>query len=149
MRVDQLMTTHVKTVGVDADAASAAMAMWEADCGVVPVVGYDGSVAGVVTDRDICMGALLSHRREAELRVRDVMSKHVYACLPDDDVQTALATMRDKHVRRLPVIDQTGHLVGLLSLNDVVLHVGHGGPTPKQVIDALEGICAHRTVQAV
>jgi CBS domain-containing protein len=143
------MTTHVRTVNADADAAAAAMAMWEADCGVVPVIGFEGSVAGVVTDRDICMGALLSHRRESDLRVRDVMSKHVYACLPEDDVQTALATMREKHVRRLPVVDTAGHLVGLLSLNDVVLHVGNGGPTPKQVIEALKGICAHRTVQAV
>ena len=149
MRVDQLMTSHVRTVNADADAAAAAMAMWEADCGVVPVIGFEGSVAGVVTDRDICMGALLSHRRESDLRVRDVMSKHVYACLPEDDVQTALATMREKHVRRLPVIDTAGHLVGLLSLNDIVLHVGNGGPTPKQVIEALKGICAHRTVQAV
>jgi CBS domain-containing protein len=143
------MTTHVRTVNADADAAAAAMAMWEADCGVVPVIGFEGSVAGVVTDRDICMGALLSHRRESDLRVRDVMSKHVYACLPEDDVQTALATMREKHVRRLPVIDGAGHLVGLLSLNDIVLHVGNGGPTPKQVIEALKSICAHRTVQAV
>ena len=74
------------------------------------------------------------------------MSRGLHTCLPDDGITAALDVMKTARVRRLPVIDQDGHLKGILSLNDVVLHTRRkGAPSTETVVDALKGICEHRS----
>lgn len=113
------MTHDPETCTVEDDLATAANVMWELDCGCVPVIAEGRRLVGMVTDRDACMAALLSGRPLHELRVVEVMSKELVTCRPGDDLSVAQALMRTKRVRRLPVTDREGRIVGILSLNDL------------------------------
>jgi CBS domain-containing protein len=150
MTVNEIMTKDVVTCAPDTDAQTAAELMWQHDCGFLPVVESHGVVTGVITDRDICRAATTRRRAMNHVAVREAMSQPVFACLPDENVKTALVTMGKHQVRRLPVLDKTGHLRGVLSLNDVALAAPRrGGPTSDDIRAALRAICAHRPVAAV
>ncbi len=73
----------------------------------------------MVTDRDVCMAAYTRDRKLSEIEVRTAMATAPFSCRPTDSVESALKTMEAHHLRRLPVVDQSGRLVGLLSLTDV------------------------------
>lgn len=145
MKVQEIMTPQVASCAPDSDLASVAKLMWDHDCGVIPVLDASGRVLAVVTDRDICIGVGTKGRTASHIAAREVMSGTLHACLPDDDIMVALETMKNSKVRRLPVIDQTGHLKGILSLNDVVLRTKpRGSPAADRVIDTLKSVCEHR-----
>ena len=95
--------------------------MWERDCGCVPVVDRDNAVVGMLTDRDICMGAYTQGRSLHLIRVQDVMASPVVSCASDDDLATAEKLMRENRVRRLAVCDANGKLAGVISLSDIAL----------------------------
>jgi CBS domain-containing protein len=121
MRVDKLMTRQVTSCGPDDTLARAAQLMWEGDCGCLPVCAGDGvnRVAGVITDRDICMAALFQGKALGELRVADVMTRQVQVCRPSDTLADVERIMRESRIRRLPVIDGEGGLTGMISLADL------------------------------
>jgi CBS-domain-containing membrane protein len=77
----------------------------------------------MITDRDICIATGCRRRDPATILVSEVMTKQAYSCSPETDVREALQIMRQKQVRRLPVIDSAGKLCGLLSLDDVALRI--------------------------
>lgn len=150
MTARTLMSAPVHTCQPDTNLATVAQLMWDHDCGFVPVVDAEGHVAGVVTDRDICIASATRHLRPARIPAAEAMSSAVYACLPDDRLDDVLATMSTHQIRRLPVIDATGHLLGVVSLNDLVLAVGRkGAPTATTVVAAMAGICGRRPVATV
>ncbi len=122
MNVQALMNSNVKYAGTDASVADVITVMEKNDCGAVPIVNAQNKVVGMVTDRDICLALGRRALPAAAVPVTEVMSRNVYACGPDEEVPAALQTMRNKKVRRLPVIDSSGRLVGILSMDDVVLH---------------------------
>lgn len=150
MKVKDIMTANPTSCLLTENLAEAARLMWEADCGIVPVVAEGGKVVGLITDRDICMAAMTKGRNESSIAVKDVISGTFFACKPDDDVHTALNTMRENRVRRLPVIAADGKLEGLLSMNDVVLkaeeEAGKKAPalTYGDVVSTYKSICQHR-----
>jgi len=148
MTVKDLMTANVKSCRADADLASVAKIMWDHDCGTVPVVNEDRKVIGMITDRDICIAAATRSTAPANIRVRDVTSGHVHTCSSDDSVSTVLRTMKERRVRRLPVLDQHGHLVGIVSVNDLVAradrHAGANVPG-DEFLATLKSICGHST----
>jgi CBS domain-containing protein len=147
MRVKELQTAHVKSCSGDTDLAAAAKIMWDCDCGVVPVIDHERKVIGVITDRDICIATATRATVPSEIRVRDVMSgQDLHSCGPDDDVRTALATMKRHRVRRLPVLDQQQRLVGIISVNDLVRRADgrKGADVPgEEFLETLQAICAH------
>jgi CBS domain-containing protein len=98
--------------------------MQENDCGVVPVVDATGHVVAMLTDRDICMAALVGRRPLYELQVESACSKSLFVVHPRDSIKFAEEMMREHQVRRVPVIDDDGGLVGVLSLSDLVRHTG-------------------------
>jgi CBS domain-containing protein len=142
MNVRDLMTSDVKTCRPETNLAEAVRDMFEGDCGVLPVVGDDGRVAGIITDRDICIAVATRGRPADRIAVREVARDHVYTCLPDDDASTALQMMKLHKIRRLPVVDADGHVRGMLSLNDIVTHAG--AASPADVVNTLASICEHR-----
>jgi CBS domain-containing protein len=126
MLVESLMTRDPESCRPEASLADAAAIMWRRDCGVVPVTEGDGSVVGIITDRDICMALALGGRLAAEVSVGEAMSRDVQICTPVDDVSEALELMQSRQLRRLPVVGSEGKLVGILSMNDVVLRTRKG-----------------------
>lgn len=95
--------------------------MWNANCGFLPVETADGKVVGVVTDRDICIALGTRSRLAGDIAVGEVMSGKLHSCAPDDDIHLALQTMKEGKVRRLRVIAQKGFLVGVISMDDILL----------------------------
>lgn len=119
MKIADLMTSKVRTC-TDRDSLNAAAhLMWEHDCGIVPVLDGTGKLVGVVTDRDICMAAFFHGARLAELPVREVMARDLHTLRPEASLHDALELMRRMQVRRVPVVDEGGALVGIFSLADL------------------------------
>src|SRR5262245_1097057 len=150
MKVKELMTANPKVCTSIDSLAKVATIMWEIDCGIVPVITEDGKVVGLVTDRDICMAANFENRNLSNIAVEDIISNKVFDCRPDDDVRTALKTMQEHKVHRLPVVAGDGTLEGLLSLNDIVRKAED--PREKKapelsysdVVNTYKSICQHR-----
>lgn len=127
MRVKDLMTQPACTVHVNDNANSAAKMMWENDCGIVPVVDDDGHLVGVVTDRDVCMAAHFQGRTLAEIPVHAFMSREPSSCHADDALAHAEQVMSDRQIHRVPVIDQQGAPIGVLSVSDLAREAARTG----------------------
>lgn len=148
MLVKELMQTNVAACAATDTLADVARLMRDRDCGFVPVVNHLGSVVGVVTDRDLGLAVGHNTRPAERISAAEVMTDPVFSCFADENVKAVLATMGIHHVRRLPVIDKMhGHLVGVLSLDDVA-RAPHrrGSPTAEEIADAFTRIVSPRQV---
>jgi CBS-domain-containing membrane protein len=119
MKVEQIMNRDVKSCGPQDPLNRAAQIMWEKRCGAVPVVDEQSRPIGFLTDRDICMAAYTQGKPLDALRVETAMARKVVSCGVEDELGSAARLMQQNRTRRLPVIDQNGKLVGLLSLDDL------------------------------
>lgn len=99
----------------------AAQLMWEADCGAVPVVDDTGRLVGMLTDRDVCMAAYTRGLPLHELSVSGAMSTKLFTCRQGDTLRSVMELMTTQQIRRVPVVDDGGKLVGIVSLADVAL----------------------------
>ncbi len=149
MRVESLMNREVKFCRENDNLNTAAKIMWDADVGCVPVLNADDELIGMLTDRDVCMATYTQGRLLADLPVSSHMAKQVYSCPPDASLEEAESMMRDRQIRRLPVVDHDGCMVGIISLNDIAREVG--GPrrrrsdvTAEEVATTLSAICQPR-----
>ncbi len=134
------MTRHPVCCTPKTTLGAAAVLMAEAGCGTLPVV-LQGRTVGMITDRDICVGLGAAQCLPSDLPVADVMSDALHVCHEDDDLGCALEIMQRHHVRRLPVLDRTEKLVGILSVDDVLGRVG----TAHALSDP-EAIAAYRSI---
>ena len=147
MKVSSIMNPNVETARAEDDLAKTAMVMWRKDCGFVPVVDdHSRRVVGVITDRDICMASATRHEAPEAMSVRDTMASHVWSCRTEDEVDTALETMRANQVHRLPVVDEGERLAGVLSFSDIVRHATQDGRIRS--IGDHDLISAYRTIKA-
>ena len=152
MKVSDAMTNTVVRVRANDSLSAAAQLMWERDCGAVPVVDETTEqVIGMITDRDICMAALMRDRAPSAIPVSDAMSRDLKACAPDDSLAFAEQLMRTHQIRRIPIVDRDWHPLGLLSLADIVRatdrHKGRATRevAPEEVVLTLADICAAPT----
>jgi CBS domain-containing protein len=143
MKVRDLMTANPQVCSPDTTVAEAAHLMWEADCGILPVVD-DGELVGVVTDRDLFIALATRNARAAHLRIGVVAQSPVVTCAPEDEVRDALASMKQARIHRVPVVGFGKSVLGMLSFNDIVLAAGEDADVrPSAVVDTLQAICAH------
>lgn len=155
MKVDQLMKHAVRTCQAEDSLDAAAHAMWEADCGALPVIDAQGCPVAMITDRDICMAAHFQGAPLHVLRVRDAMSAAIYSCTPTESVASAENLMRTHQIRRLPVVNERNHVIGILSINDIALEAAAQATanrkdlTLKEVGETLGAIGKHRSAVAV
>jgi CBS-domain-containing membrane protein len=120
----------------------AARLMWEHDSRAVPVVVASGQLIGIITDRDVCMAAYTRGLPLADIFVRDVVSRHVHTCRPEDSLARVATLMAEAQVRRLPVTDAEHRLIGIISIEDVarsaaVLGEREGAELTLQLVRAL------------
>jgi CBS domain-containing protein len=121
MTLDAFMSHTVHHCKPDDTLDLAATQMWEHDCGSLPVCAGDGElrVIAMLTDRDICMAALFEGRPLRELKVADAMSRDIRVCEVDDRPEDVELLMREQRIRRVPVTDSAGALIGIVSLADL------------------------------
>lgn len=89
------------------------------DCGVVPVVDDEERCIGIITDRDICLRLVLEHLDPEDTPVSEMMTANVVACQESDDMRQVIELMRNEQIRRIPVLNENEHLVGIISEGDI------------------------------
>lgn len=148
MKIKELSFQKPFTITRNDNLDLAANLMWEHDLGVLPVIGENGQVIGMITDRDIAMAAFTQGKRLIDLQVESSMSKSAFTCNQEDELSDALELMQKHQIRRIPVLDSAQKLVGVLSINDVVLAYKS---RPKKdlkaesIADTLAAISKHRS----
>jgi CBS domain-containing protein len=122
MKAREIMTKNPRTVTPETGLQEVARLMQSEDVGIIPVVDGGGSnLVGVVTDRDIAIRVVAEGRDASTVTVRDVMSTNVRTCREDDSVDDVMDVMGSEQVRRVPIVDERGSLVGIVAQADVVL----------------------------
>lgn len=138
MKVKEAMHKGAQWVGPDTPVKELAKLMREHDIGAIPI-GENDRLIGMVTDRDIvCKGLAEDGFDAGRATARDVMTPGIHCCGEDDDLTKAVHHMEDLRVRRLPVINKSKRMVGILSLGDI----GHAAPVAL-VSDCVKSVSAH------
>jgi CBS domain-containing protein len=138
MKARDIMTSDPRCVTPDTSLQEAARLMKDEDVGLVPVVERQGSrrLVGLLTDRDITIRVVAEGRDAVGTPVRDVMSADVTSCRVDDSVDEVMRTMGEEQVRRIPIVDERGDLVGIVAQADVVRE----GPSDSKAERTVEKI---------
>ena len=138
MKVKDAMHSGAEWASPDTPLAEIARRMHKHDIGAIPIAEHD-KLVGMVTDRDIvCKGMASTGFDPAKAKARDVMTKGIHTCRAEDELGAAVHHMKDLKVRRLPVIDQSKRLVGILSLGDI------SQSAPRDLaVDCLKQVAAH------
>ena len=118
MLIKEAMSSKVETISPKSSVQECARLMRQLDVGVLPV-WQDGQLLGMVTDRDVCCRAVGDGRNPAAVEVREIMSRDVTSCFEDEDCIEAARVMKEKHLRRLPVMNRERALVGVVSIDDL------------------------------
>ncbi len=138
MKVQNVMTKGAVCTRPDATLQEVAGRMKELDVGALPVCDNDRLV-GVITDRDITVRSVAEGHDPKSDRVKDVMTPELVYCFDDQDSAEAARLMRDKSVRRLPVLNRDKRLVGMVSLGDLAVETGDektAGKTLEEISEA-------------
>ena len=158
LRCRDIMTRDLVVATRDTTLVEVARLMKQEDVGVIPVVEYDvpagngrsenpdrtyegrnyarGKLIGLITDRDIVVRAVADNKDCASVRAEDIMSVDIYTAKPNDRVVDVIRKMGDKQVRRIPVTNDNGYLVGNISMADLALETRQD----RELGEALEDI---------
>lgn len=137
MKISEVMHRGATSVGPDTAVTKIARMMLDNDVGSIPVA-ENGRVIGMVTDRDIALRAVANGKDVSRLMARDIMSGKVNCCHEMEDLDTAARMMERNHIRRLPVLDASEKLVGMVSLGDVC----HAA-SQRLTADVVKAVSAH------
>lgn len=138
MKVKEVMHKGAEWVGPDTPVTELAKLMRKSDIGAIPI-GEDDRLIGMVTDRDIVLRGLAEDNFDIRsATARDVMTPGIHCCREDDDLKKAVEHMEGLRVRRLPVINKSKRLVGILSLGDV------GESAPRELLaECVKSVASH------
>ena len=158
LRCRDIMTRDLAVATRDTTLTEVALMMKQEDTGVIPVVEYDvrggngrtegserkyegrnytrGKLIGLITDRDIVVRAVADNKDCASTRAEDIMSVDIHTVRPNDRVVDVIGKMGDKQVRRIPVTNENGYLVGMISMADIAVETRQD----RELSDALEEI---------
>jgi CBS domain-containing protein len=143
LRVVDVMSRDVEFIEPQASAQDAAILMGEIEVGALPVGAAD-RLDGIVTDRDLLYRVVARGRDPSAISVQEVASRPVLSCGPEDTLRTAMDLMVANYVRRLPVVDGAGTVVGWLTLADISRHLLVEDDALQSALQALtEGPEAH------
>jgi len=133
MRVKEMMTIEPAYATPETPLGTIAAMMVEHHCGAIPIL-ENGRIAGIVTDRDITCRTLPRDVNPLTSTAQDVMTRRVITIGEDDRAETAARTMEHAHIRRLPVVDSVGRMVGIVSATDLAMkaeEIAAGSMFPK------------------
>ena len=160
LRCRDIMTRDLAVATRDTTLPEIALMMKQEDTGVIPVVEYDmqqgngrtdinpnerkyegrnytrGKLVGLITDRDIVVRAVADNKDCASVRAEDIMSVDIHTANPNDRIVDAIKKMGDKQVRRIPITNDNGYLVGMVSMADVAIETRQD----RELADAIEDI---------
>lgn len=141
MRASDVMTENPETVTPETTLADAARKMRDLDVGIIPVVESESStrLRGVLTDRDITIRAVADGLDAKTTRVRDVMTTEVETCNKNDSLREVMSLMEREQVRRVPITDREGRLVGIVAQADVATDLDSPA-SQRRIADTLESI---------
>lgn len=144
MRVKQIMTPDPARCTQDTTAQEAAALMRDNDCGSIPVVENTASnrLIGTVTDRDLAIRGLAAGKGP-DIPVRDLMTPEPVTCVPEDEVENLRQVMIERQVRRVPVVDTDGVLVGIVAQADIARE--DGAASDREVGRIVEAISEPRS----
>jgi CBS domain-containing protein len=137
MKIRELMHEGIEVMPPETPLAKLAQKMREKDIGAIPVGTKDG-LKGIVTDRDIAIRAVANGKDISQLTAADIMTKGAFCCRDDERVADVLGVMEQKRIRRMPVMDEKRHLVGIISLGDI----SHAVPG-KLTAEIVRAVSAH------
>jgi CBS domain-containing protein len=137
MTCAEVMTPSPTACNPQHTAIDAAELMRREDCGLLPVVSEDGKkLIGVLTDRDIVLKVVAEGRDPRSTAVSEVMTTDVVTCLPQESVEMAMEQMATRQVRRIPIVDRDGSLVGIVAQADVATRIANPQET-GQIVQAI------------
>jgi CBS domain-containing protein len=149
MKIQDLMSTAVTSCRPGDNLSQAAQAMWDGDLGCLPVVDESTKVIGMITDRDLCMATHMRGTPMWSVPVAEVMAKVVYAVHASEKLRAAAKLMAHHQLRRLPVVDAEGTLVGMITLSTLTQAAASkkkkSSLSAKDVFGILEAITRPRT----
>lgn len=122
MVIDDIARSDVVTVDLEATLTDIAHVMRDERVGSVVVVDGKGTVAGLLTDRDLVVSGLAEERHPDECIANDILSSNVFSVRPDNSVASVVQRMREQGVRRVPVM-RNRDLVGIVTLDDLLCHL--------------------------
>ena len=122
MQLKAIMTSPVATIAPESSLAEAARKMLELDIGILPVANGQ-SIVGIVSDRDIAIRGVAKGMDSDRTAVLEIMTKDVFTCQAGVDVEETCNVMEEKQVRRLVVVDRGNAPVGVVSLDNIALHL--------------------------
>jgi len=118
MKARDIMTANPKSASIEDSAVQVARAMRDADCGSLPVSDATGKIVGMITDRDLAVRGL-AEGLGPDAPASKLMTLFPFCCSPDDDVQVVEKIMTDRKVRRVPVVDENQHCIGIIAQADL------------------------------
>jgi CBS domain-containing protein len=136
MTCAEVMTPSPTVCQPQHTAMEAAELMKREDCGLVPVVSEHGKLIGVLTDRDIVIKVVADSRDPRSTAVSEVMSTDVVTCLPHETIETVMEQMATRQVRRIPIVERDGSLVGIVAQADIATRIASPQET-GQVVQAI------------
>ena len=135
MKCSDVMTKNPKTCAPTDTVEQAAQLMKTEDVGPIPIVGDNGKLEGIITDRDIVLKVVAEGQDPKTTKLANVMTTDVITCTADADIEGTLDLMEDNQVRRIPVVDASGRLVGIISQADVATRLDDAEKTAELVED--------------
>jgi CBS domain-containing protein len=144
MNVSEIMTTNVATAEPDTTLEEIASMMKDENVGAIPIVD-DEELIGIVTDRDIVVRCVAEGKDPAEVEVEEILTEDLETIAPDDDVREAAQIMQRKQIRRLPVCDDDGKLVGMVALGDIAVKEADDDITGETLEQVSQGVKSERS----
>ena len=121
VKISKVMTKDLITISIDSTIEEVVKKMADYDVECLPVVDAKGVLRGLVTFRDIVMKVVYPPTMTSESKVEKIMSKSLMTCSPNSTVLDVVKIMKNKHLRRIPVVDAKNRLVGLATDFDLAL----------------------------
>ncbi|HEY0658507.1 MAG TPA: CBS domain-containing protein [Pyrinomonadaceae bacterium] len=140
MKVQDVMISDVGFCLPTDNLAEVADTMRQRDCSILPIINEEKQVVGVITDRDICLAVAGQDCKPSEIKVGEFHRENVIVCEPNEKIKDVLKKMGENKIKCLPVISQNGHLVGIISITDVLIVTKKDKSFRKKVTSTLIAI---------